>query len=666
MKLSEEHFRKRKQSFLQKSLVTSAVAIIIVVIVSVFVFWIKAVAVEVRPEAAALKAQLSLSGWGWVQQDKVYLLAPQADLEIAAQGFISEVIRLERDRLKRRITVLLKEAPAVIKATALPADTQLKWHIDKQLVGSGPELQVAVEPGAHTLEVSHPYYQLQQSLVELERGAEEVLSFKLEAVQGQLNLLSEPAAVPILLDSKPIGKTPISMTQRGGQYRLRIDTADFETVSETIEITDKQPVVNRNYRLVYKKASVDFRLSPKGGQLLINGKVISATPQPLKLESHRELTISYSKPGYFSKTIKRTFTPNQKDSIALELKPEFGEVVIKTTPPSDIEINGKAMGQTPQTLTLRAIPQHIHLSKLGYRTIQKTVHPNSRRVLQISEVLLTERQARLAETPATVKNSIGLELVLFKPSRTASFELGAHRSEKGQRANEILRTVKLDKAFYASRTEVSAKHYHAFDQRVPASKLAVNNVAWGNAALFCNWLSAQEKLPYFYIASGNSITGYNPQSTGYRLLSEAEWEWLARYANRSIPAKFIWGNKTTIPKNAGNLADESAKQYVTKYIPNYNDGYPKLAPIGSFKRDQAGLYDLVGNVSEWVHDVYTVSKLDALTNPLGVLNNTSYSGHVVKGSSWKSGTLTELRSAYRQRAMGPAQDRGFRIARYIY
>ena len=665
MKLSEEHFRQRRRSFFQKSLVTAAVAITIVALASVFIFWVKAIAVEVRPEAAALKAQLSLSGWGWVQQDKVYLLSPEVDLEIAAQGFLSEVVRLERATLQRRITVNLKEAPAVIKATALPADAQIRWHIDKQLAGSGPKLQAAVEPGAHTLEVSHPYYQSQQSSMELERGTEKALSFKLEPVQGQLHLRSEPAGVPVLLDDQLIGNTPISTARRGGQYRLRIDTPDFETVSETIEITDKQPVVNRNYHLARRKASVDFRLSPAGGQLLINGKIVSATPQPLRLESLRELSISYSKLGYLSKTIKRTFAPNQTDSIALELQPEFGKVVIQTTPPSDIEINGNAMGQTPQTLTLRAIPQRIHLSKHGYRGIQKTVHPSSQRVLQIDEVLLTEQQAQLAESPATVKNSIGLELVLFKP-RATSFELGAHRSEKGQRANEILRTVKLDRAFYVSRTEVAARHYHAFDPRVPASNTAVNNVAWGNAALFCNWLSAQEKLPHFYLASGNRITGYDPQSTGYRLLSEAEWEWLARYAKRSVPTKFIWGNKTTIPKNAANLADESAKQYVTKYIPNYNDGYPKLAPVGSFKRDPAGLYDLAGNVSEWVHDVYTVSKQDVLTDPLGISNNTSHSGHVVKGSSWKSGTLTELRSVYRQRALGAAADRGFRVARYIY
>ena len=230
-----------------------------------------------------------------------------------------------------------------------------------------------------------------------------------------------------------------------------------------------------------------------------------------------------------------------------------------------------------------------------------------------------------------------------------------------------MRSVNLDRPFYISRSEISAKHYQTFNRQTQASELAVNNISWGEAALFCNALSAQENLPPFYVTNNNIVRGYNPDSIGYRLPSEAEWEWLARYANRSASTLFIWGNQTTLPKNVGNLADESAKNNVAFYIPNYNDGYPKLAPVGSFNRDRTGLHDLVGNLSEWVHDVYSVEMpLEPLRNPLGIANNTSQSGHVVKGSSWRSGTLSELRSAYRQRAIGGSDSIGFRIARYIY
>ena len=667
MKLSEAHFRKQRRSFWQKIIATSGALIVIILALFTFIFWVKAVVVEVTPEAAALKAQRILEGWGWVQQDQVYLLAPSASLEIAAVGFISETLHLERDTLKRHITVELKEAPALIKATATPPNPHIRWQIDTEYAGSGAAIQAAVEPGTHTLELSHPYYQPQKTSVDLARGTEQTLAFALEPVQGKINLSSEPEGVPILLNDEPIGQTSISKNQQGGIYRLRIETPNFESIDDTIEITYEQPVVNRNYRLIYKKALLSLKLNPPDGQLLIDGKVLPASTMPLELDAMRESIINYSKAGYFSKTIKHTFTPAQQEHLSISLQAEFGEVVINASPQADIKIDNKAMGKTPQTLILSALPHTLHLSKPGYRKIQKTIHPRSQAAIQINEILLTKQQARLAESPAFAENSIGIELVLFKPNKTMRFELGAHRSEKGQRANEILRTVTLDKPFYVSRTEISARHYHNFNRQIPASELALNNISWGDAALFCNQLSAQENLAAFYITNNNIVTGYTPNSIGYRLLSEAEWEWLARYANRSTLSQFIWGNQTTIPKNVGNLADESAKNNVAFYIPSYNDNYPKLAPVGSFRRDRAGLQDLVGNVSEWVHDVYSVENTtQRMRDPLGTLHNTSQSGHVVKGSSWRSGTLSELRSAYRQRATGKADDRGFRIARYIY
>ena len=667
MKLSEAHFRRQKRHFWQKIIATGGALVFIAIALFTFVFWVKAVIVEVMPEAAANKAQFGLDGLGWLQQNKVYLLAPKANLEISATGFITKTIVLERETLERNITVKLEEAPAIINATATPDEPQIEWRIDTKYAGSGPRLQAGVEPGVHVLEILHPHYQPQKTSLDLERGTEQTLAFVLEPVQGQINLSSEPEGVPILLNGKSVGQTPISLAQRGGIYQLQIETADFESIDDTIEITYQKPVVYRDYQLIYKKALLSLTLSPADGQLLVNGKVLPMDTMPLGVAAMQELIINYSKVGYFPETIKRTFKPGQEANLSISLKAEFGKVVINATPHADIEINGKSVGQTPQTLKLSALPHSIHLSKPGYRSVRRTIRPSSRRTMQINETLLTEQQARVTESPKLFKNSIGLELLLFKPDKAATYKLGAHRSEKGQRANEILRSVRLDKPFYISRTELSARHYHNFNPQIPASDIAVSNVSWSDAAHFCNWLSKQENLPQFYITDNNTVIGYDANSIGYRLPSEAEWEWLARYANRSASVQFIWGNQTTIPKNAANLADESAKNNVEVYIPRYNDGYPKLAPIGSFKQDSAGLYDLAGNVGEWVHNVYSVeATTDILHNPLGISNNTSNSGHVVKGSSWRSGTLSQLRSAYRQRATAKADDRGFRIARYIY
>ena len=85
------------------------------------------------------------------------------------------------------------------------------------------------------------------------------------------------------------------------------------------------------------------------------------------------------------------------------------------------------------------------------------------------------------------------------------------------------------------------------------------------------------------------------------------------------------------------------------------------APVGSFRPNRNGIYDLGGNVAEWTHDFYEIPKKQPVINHLGPQNG-QY--HVIKGSSWMHGTLTELRLAYRDYALDGREDVGFRVARY--
>ena len=232
---------------------------------------------------------------------------------------------------------------------------------------------------------------------------------------------------------------------------------------------------------------------------------------------------------------------------------------------------------------------------------------------------------------------------------SGSFTMGSPSNEVDRQDDEgPRRNVRIARPFAMGVYEVTFSSWDACaaagycprgmdDQGWGRGARPVINVSWDDVQAFVRWMNSQ-------------VDG-NP----YRLPSEAEWEYAARAGSDTA---FWWGNRIS-PDQAnydGNFAYNNGPTGVYR---------EQTLPVGSFAANPFGLFDVHGNVWEWVQDCYADSYAGAPTN--GTARSSSdCSLRVLRGSSWRNDP-TNLRSANRDRLRPDYRDNdiGFRLARTL-
>ncbi|MEM9055856.1 MAG: PEGA domain-containing protein [Pseudomonadota bacterium] len=654
--------RKRQQERRALKLV-AGVAVLGVALAAGFVFT-HGVGVRIAPEDAAAAASVSIvDGSGFALGHKLYSIgAGDRRVRVSAPGFLPAEVDVRAASAERYVTVTLRERPATLVVESTPASGDSRWFVDGVLHSQGERLTIELSSGLHTVELDNPFFEPVSEQVSLRRGEAHSLTLAPAQIQGTLRVASTPAGASVTVNGEAVGATALALPLTGGVYAVEVTLPGFADVNDEVRLTRDRSTVERSYVLQSNPGFLTFDLSPPDGELLIDGRTVSRGRTRVSVGANVEHVVLFRSPGYTTAKRSVVVRPGQTEHLELALNDDIGSVSVESEPSATVLVNGVAAGTTPLTLNLPAEAQRIELRREGYVTETRSVTPSENSPQLVSVVLETEKAARMSASPARYTNAAGMTMVRFRPG---SFEMGAPRSEKGQRANETPRTVSLTKPFYVSQTEVTAQQFALQPGSGGQGRLPKVNVSWSEAAAYCNRLSDREGLTRVYSFSGKRYAGADTRADGYRLLSEAEWEWLARRAGRRAQTRFTWGDEYTVPEGAGNLADESAKGKVEFYIARYTDGFDGLAPVGSFGPDAAGLSDLSGNVAEWVHDHYTVrlSPDATTTDPFGPARG---EGHVIKGSSWRSGSVSELRAAYRDSGVAGRDDLGFRVARYVY
>ena len=630
-----------------------------------YLFAARFVEVRVDPEPQSLSVR-GLPHLGW--RGTRLLLPGRYTITAQREGYrpLHQPFEVTGER-RQTARFVLERLPGRVTVETTPA-AAVRVSVDGAERGTTPLPALEVAAGEHEVQLRAEGYKTATLRLKVAGGGEEqTLRAALVPDRAPVSFSSEPAGAAVRVDGAEIGHTPLTADLSSGSRAVAVALAGHRPAGRTIEVVAERPLTVPLFRLDPLPGRLRLASDPAGAAVRVDGEFRGETPLEIDVAPRRAHAVRLTKAGHDAAEASVELGLGEERALSLVLPPRLGEVQVTADPPdAEVVVDGQPRGRAGQTLKLTAAAHEIEVRRSGYESHKTTVTPRPDFPQAVKA-----RLRRLDEPKAVAQRSSvqGHELRLVAPGR---FQLGASRREPGRRANETVREVELQRPSYLALKEVTNAQFRRFqaahssgrfsNHDLDADDKPVVRITWEQAAEYCNWLSAQAGLPPVYAASGGKLRATLPIGPGFRLPTEAEWSRAARYAG-GAPLKYPWGASLPVSPRSGNYADESARSVAPAVLQDYDDRYPVSSPVGSFPPNALGFFDLGGNVAEWVHDAYSIPPADAPVerDPLGPAEGDL---HVVMGSSYLHGTVTELRLSFRDYSTKPRADVGFRVARY--
>jgi formylglycine-generating enzyme required for sulfatase activity len=649
------------------------VVLALLLAVSFLLFTSKSVRFDIEP---ADPDSVQITG-GWFKfpiGDRILLRPGEHAVNVTKEGYydVRQAFTVGEEP-SMRLQVEMRRLPGRLSVTTEPLVDALV-SIDGAVMGKVPYGALELQPGEHSVSVQAERYLPFEDVVEIQGlGREETMAVQLVPRWADINITSEPAGAVILAGEDVVGETPATIQLMEGKHQISVMKDGFAPWDGTVTARPNIPQEMPQIALQPANAKLQVNSIPRSANVTVDGRYRGQSPLTLSLSPGVDYVIGLSKVGYGSSRRQVRLSAAASEAITVDLSARTGRLTVNVLPAdATIYIDGRERGSGSETFNLSSAPHTIEVKKDGHESWSRTVTPRPGYPQTVTARLRSNEAIARSKIALTQNTSQGQVMRRVEPG---TFTMGSSRADPGRRANEVIVPVTISKPFLIGVREVSNKEFRQFRENhdsgsdvhatMAGDSNPVANVSWGDAAEYCNWLSAIEGLtPAYEQKFGEWIT-IRPLTNGYRLPTEAEWVWAIRYSGTQNATRFAWGADMPPKKNTGNYADQSARDLTPTLIPRFDDGFAATSATGKFSPSAIGIYDGSGNVAEWVNDFYTVptpGQKTPVVDPLGPENGKP---HVIRGSSWKHAGETELRLTYRDYGTGVRPDVGFRIARSL-
>ncbi len=451
---------------------------------------------------------------------------------------------------------------------------------------------------------------------------------------------SDPSGAMVEVDGQPVGETPCSRAMVPGIYKVGVKKVRYVAHEQTLEVkSGATPKVAAVLTPDFGWLTVES--DPTGLPATLDGESVGATPLTAREVAPGPHEIVIDAPDYHAEGRRVVIERAERETVRVAPVPRNGGITVIATDPKGnalvavVKEGERILGKAYESITLLQGPHGL------------TVESNAS--IWKGEVLVVEEQmtevpvslaAKLESSPAAQGS---LKMVAIP---AGSFVMGSPSSEAGRDGDEQQHRVEITQGFYLSATEVTQAQYQtvmgANPSQAKGADLPVEQVSWFDAAQFCNKLSEREGLKAAYRISGSDVT-WDRAAPGYRLPTEAEWEYACRAGTAA----------------AYNTGDGEADLGRAAWY-SVNAG-SNTHPVGTKTANAWGLYDMHGNVWEWCWDWSGDYHAGSQRDPQGA---TGGPNRVIRGGSWLI-DARYCRSAIRNR-IAPSyafSNLGFRVAR---